>query len=1061
MDKINISYGGKKYTGKSRNEIMAKMTKEGIKIPLSKLNGLINKKPVPQYVLNTNMNSTDYNTVYKLDPRKNNLPLLNSKFDAKLDGRKKFDKLKASTYKVEKLTKTYKKVSKIPKNNVEVDTVVHIQVIFDISGDIQTERNIYIKYKGLIATANVTDEVRNGDVYDDNDEIIKVYDNLNQEYTTVGIRPTVQAGLDDTLTQAVIDRVSEYLIPFGNGVTNIDIKFEVLSIKTNVQYDYSGLELRASKPLMLFNEHLINFVPTQQDNCVREYLQMVFPKISPKKIDMVGKTIQDINDFCVIYNIHFLCYNKSGEIVSSYKPSNKKKCYRNLHIMAYNNHIYGVKNKYLKSEMKDTIKNIIQCEDIKTQLIKCIDNGIEPLDVKMKGKNFISFETEIDIYMNNPEYVTCVEIAKKLGFTDKLPYSTNFLSFGQKLTDLYSHENVETEEGKIINQKRNIKSLWLSSNEFIKGGFTHFDEEQFNNLNLDLDKVINLDKNKCHCYSLRNLPYLIRVNMKYHKLLKNVKQEDIVDHYLYIVSPEQSSIILPDTNSYAGYHLKIAIAEGLKFDIKMGIEADKVENFYKQMIDDLFKIADEKDVKNIINYLVGKMEKGLSSTSTILKFDKIANKDEAELTEGYPVDISDDYQCFFKDEASSINIYTMKPISFQVKDSARLLLYQKMKDLKLTNKQIIKVKTDSITFVETTQQKFIDYKIGKTFNDWKFEDKELVKMDITGRYDNVDLSFKLNIGQEEQILNLVLSDAGSGKTYDIVNNLTHNMTDYTILTPTHATLKDYKQIKKTSNKCEIIQTYSYNRNVPEAQNIIIDEIGMVDSNGWDLIIRCIIKGKNIYCYGDFTQLLPINHKTPFDNNIMIKSIFKSVTFKKGNRRNNFTKEYYDKLREVKPLKQHHINHDYTYQKEQVLKHSTNWKTADYIVCYRRDVVDEYNELKLKYLNLEFDSVESKIICKSNKLRDFKIFNNFIFTIKENDGENITLDDGKIISIKDLNRYFKSAYAVTLHSIQGQTIGSYHYPEEDLGFIDSRTAYTLISRLKEKIKHVKGIMINFD
>ena len=70
-----------------------------------------------------------------------------------------------------------------------------------------------------------------------------------------------------------------------------------------------------------------------------------------------------------------------------------------------------------------------------------------------------------------------------------------------------------------------------------------------------------------------------------------------------------------------------------------------------------------------------------------------------------------------------------------------------------------------------------------------------------------------------------------------------------------------------------------------------------------------------------------------------------------------------------------------------------------------------------------------------------------------DGDIVILNDEENdykIDIAKL-KHFEYGYARTLHSIQGDSIKSYYYPDEDLipFFIDNRTTYTLISRLKNK------------
>ena len=81
-----------------------------------------------------------------------------------------------------------------------------------------------------------------------------------------------------------------------------------------------------------------------------------------------------------------------------------------------------------------------------------------------------------------------------------------------------------------------------------------------------------------------------------------------------------------------------------------------------------------------------------------------------------------------------------------------------------------------------------------------------------------------------------------------------------------------------------------------------------------------------------------------------------------------------------------------------------------------------------------------------------------FTIKEVHGKDIVITDGKkdyTIEKKLLNKVvdnkplFSFAYARTLYSVQGASLDSIHYPEDDYFFLDGRSAYTAISRIKQK------------
>jgi ATP-dependent exoDNAse (exonuclease V) alpha subunit len=85
------------------------------------------------------------------------------------------------------------------------------------------------------------------------------------------------------------------------------------------------------------------------------------------------------------------------------------------------------------------------------------------------------------------------------------------------------------------------------------------------------------------------------------------------------------------------------------------------------------------------------------------------------------------------------------------------------------------------------------------------------------------------------------------------------------------------------------------------------------------------------------------------------------------------------------------------------------------------------------------------------LRKLNIFNNFCYEVVDGDDEFITITNGNEkyeVEKKYITKYFDYAYARTLHSVQGQTLKSFHYCIEDIDKLDGRGLYTLISRLKQ-------------
>jgi tRNA A37 threonylcarbamoyladenosine biosynthesis protein TsaE len=181
-----------------------------------------------------------------------------------------------------------------------------------------------------------------------------------------------------------------------------------------------------------------------------------------------------------------------------------------------------------------------------------------------------------------------------------------------------------------------------------------------------------------------------------------------------------------------------------------------------------------------------------------------------------------------------------------------------MRALKLKNSDIKQVKTDSITF-KSVNDDYRNY-IHNNLSGWKTEEyKQITKPNIMKR-EPLSFKYKSYEGTEykqiEKSGTLALGNAGCGKTYDIINNIIPKLNDdYMILSPSHATIKEYKQLELN---CDVIQTYIYSNKIPEANNIIVDEIGMVNISGWNMLVKCKIAGKNIMVYGDNTQLEPVN-----------------------------------------------------------------------------------------------------------------------------------------------------------------------------------------------------------
>lgn len=952
MAKYNFSYLGKSYEANTKKELYA-IAKDQLNISKARVDKLT-KGQGTIYVIKDGLNVT------KMDIQKDIRPLLFKDF--------KIPKSKMTTKSFSKVIKDKKtKVStRLPKDSDLMDIILKVRMELKFSADIVT------RFKSV--------ELNN--IENSQEAIIEQVNIIIEEY---------------------MSRDNPELIDFD---------YDVISKYNNAEYDLSGMKLREANPLKIYNES-VEMVESK-DNCVIDYLLKTYKKISPKKIkalgDENGVTPDDLNKFCENYNIKYRCYDITKKLVSSFTPTKNKRSYKKMIIIAFNNHIYPLKNLFLNKFKVN--KQIIYVEDIKEKLINYINEGNYPVDVRINKStvDVISYETDDKVFTGNKDYHKIKDLFEKLGIADKIKPNIKIPSLISYLIPLYCKEN--------------IKSVWLNNDTITKDGYSYKNES----IKFNESDVTTLDKNKCYSYVLKNLPYVISLDYKSDKVTLN--PTEIIDHYMYIVEPEQHNILIPNTNVYTGYHVKYAQNEGVKMKIKEQITTTKHDNYFTSMIEDIYKYTDSSTAKDIINMMIGKMQAPMEG-HVYSKYLKIANHDESNRTNGYSVDLTNDYKIFYEFEALPPSIYTMKPIAFQVKDQSRVMMYEKMKSLNIDPSKIIQCKTDSFSFVN---EKHTKYKTSKDFDDWKYENYNPVS---PTEYYNYDISFINDpIGED---CKLITGDAGNGKTYHIVNNILPNKKDTIVLTPSHATLRQYKKLK---HNCSVIQKYSLRNEIPTEKNVIVDEIGMCNDKSWDMLIKCIYAGKSVYALGDFSQLKPVKCDDSFDNELLINSLFNTKERLEGNHRNDFKVSFYDKLRTTKSF-------DYLWQK--VNKYNTDWKDAEYIIAYKNETKDLYNNLKLEHLGLEFGDVGCRVICKTNKLAEHEIYNNFIYTITNNE-EEISLDDGvdiKTISIKDFNANFKPAYAITLYGVQGDNIKSYFYPEEDKHFINNRSAYTLISRLNTK------------
>jgi len=806
-----------------------------------------------------------------------------------------------------------------------------------------------------------------------------------------------------------------------------------------------NMQLREEKPLNI--DHIFNeIIPNENSkNCVYNHLHNLWgKKVKPDLLKSLHTT-EDIFLFCQRRNIKMIAYGYDRKIIKAYYPV-KKSNYKSCCFVAYNNHLYPLKNSTLNT-VHITETDDIQVSSVESKFKEFLKKGILPADILLAQDKIKIFRVDNKRYFENEDYEICKEILTKFGLLDRLSPLTNLKNISSIIEQLYI--------------KTGINSFMPKADRYIKGGYLYKKEEAE-----IADFMITIDKNRAYACALMKLKRLIKTDIRFNKTYVLKDKKDIIDHHLYIVEVEQSSNLLPHNSLETGFHLKYCMKKKLKFRIIEGIETQQEPNYFKQMVKDIYNKC-PKHAKFICNVMIGKFAR-TTELRIGLKCKKLANKDETERSDGVVIPFNNNYN-FICEEKHGYDIYNRKPIHIQILAGARRALYEKMEFLNLKDEDILQIKTDSITFKDP-KTKLMAKKLKKIIKDgiegWKYEKfNEMGCPAVLNKYIG-------GFGYDEFFTNdnvLCSCYAGAGKTYDILNNIIPKAKNYIVLTPSHASLSEYVEANIV---CDVIQVFTLKNRIPYEDIIIIDEIGMIDRAGCDLIYKCILEGKQIIAYGDFQQLKPVKSQVS-DSNLWLDLAFSRRKQLTTNFRNNFTKEYYDSLITSK---------DNKYLTKQIKKWSVGYKEASVIICYRNNIREYYNMLKCNYLNIpykvdkytreygyikdckiSFDlqklKVGTKIISNTNELaKSCDIYNKFTFTIKEVDEKNIVITDGKkdyTIEKKLLNKVvdnkplFSFAYARTLYSVQGASLDSIHYPEEDYFFLDGRSAYTAISRIKQK------------
>jgi hypothetical protein len=830
------------------------------------------------------------------------------------------------------------------------------------------------------------------------------------------------------------------------GVTTNKSTFDLNSMKLR-KVNYDNLSVN------IFNE-LID-IKDNSNNCVVTYLSSQYKTLKVKdyfKDCVDGVTTSEIVEFCKENKIKCIAYDRESNVIGH--NNIKKSVFKPLIFIAFNNHIYPIKNKLLiKQVTEDTTYKYIDNDKLQNDFLNILQNKIIPGDVKISvGKNskpsIVGYIHNNVSYHSNKDYDDCKQILGIFGYDDKMTDKINKYNLFSALSGLY---NIPS-----------YSSFCPFLNNYTIGGFL------YNNVNIlksiDVTKTKTKDKNKAYGDALYNIDYIYVTDIKYDTITKNPTDPTNIE-YIYVIEPKVSSVLIPMTGYYTGEDLEYFDNEGLAYTKLYEIEARRIENKYKSLINDFYtktsklKLNDPGIIKNIVNIFIGKLERG-EHTKNRIEFRKICNKDEASKTGNTFINIDGDY-CATYDEVKEYEINTKKMISIQIKNRCRRTLYEEMKRLKIKTADIVQMNTDSFTYVKTKDNLNDKVNINeKNFKSWKIIPyKKLSDHVYEVTNETIDLDEFIRTNKNKNMA--MLGYAGSGKTRSVIKVLlpqlnkrnklyaTNNKKDYIIITPSHFSLQYYRKINEP---CAVTQTYFYGKPLEShIKTIIVDEIGLCGTQSLNFLYKCSKMGIRVIAYGDFAQLSPAENAGKEDRKLsthFINLLFGKIERNTDNYRNNFTTEYYDKL----------INAELDLVKE-IEKHSEkDYKNVEAIICYRNDTVDLYNNLVLKDKNIDMETKGCSVICKTNELRSYNIYNNYILEVVG------TNDDDETIKLKDeietyeipLSKYrkiagnkkpyFKPAYARTIYSLQGATLKNYYSAPEDINFFNNgAVAYTIISR----------------
>lgn len=246
---------------------------------------------------------------------------------------------------------------------------------------------------------------------------------------------------------------------------------DIYNTYSKQRFELTDTKLREMEPLNIFNQWLNIDTNESNSNCVKNYLLKQLPKMGKKRINKLGDddgiTGKQIGEFCKNFNIEYSFYNINGKLVDSFKPEKRNKSYKALYMLIYNNHLYGIKNKYLEKKPLTIKDNKNLYVDIKDKLHKKDKRGlltktqfrensitknneivknlnyyvnkkkVIPQKINITNNKITSFIVDDTNIMINEDFDFCKKVLDTFGIGDKMTYGTNKMNILETLEKLY------------------------------------------------------------------------------------------------------------------------------------------------------------------------------------------------------------------------------------------------------------------------------------------------------------------------------------------------------------------------------------------------------------------------------------------------------------------------------------------------------------------------------------------------------------------------------------------------------------------------------------------------